>query len=311
MKRILVIRGGAIGDFILTLPAIKLLRDHFPDAHIEILGCKHIIALAEKRFYADAIRSIDDRALAGFFTKTNQLPIELIRYFAGFDLILSYLFDSEAIFRTNLHFCGIKTLLTGPAKLSRDEHAAYQLARPLKEIGLSLHSPAARIYPTERDREFARDFLTGLGTPVLAFHPGSGSEAKNWPLENWMRLGEHFLASGWALLIAGGEADEKRVRCLEIGWQQRPVRFARNLSLPHLAGLLENGVFVGHDSGISHIAAAVGARSLLLFGSTDPAVWAPANANATVLRASEGDLCSLDVGTVIEKVTESSHELMR
>ena len=60
-QRILVIRGGAIGDFVLTLPAIKLLRDRFPDAHIEILGRKHIIALAEKRFYADATRSIEEQ----------------------------------------------------------------------------------------------------------------------------------------------------------------------------------------------------------------------------------------------------------
>ena len=50
--RILVIRGGAIGDFILTLPAIRLLRENFPDAHIEILGYEHIIALADGRYYA-------------------------------------------------------------------------------------------------------------------------------------------------------------------------------------------------------------------------------------------------------------------
>src|ERR1051326_345234 len=148
MKRILVVRGGAIGDFILTLPAIKLLRDHFPEAHIEILGSKKIIALAEKRFYADAIRSIDDRALAAFFTNSGHLPTELIRYFAGFDLVLSYLFDPQAIFRTNLHSCGIKMLLTGSAKLSGDEHVAYQLARPLRAIGLVLQDPAATIYPT-------------------------------------------------------------------------------------------------------------------------------------------------------------------
>jgi len=48
--RILVIRGGAIGDFVLTLPAIRLLRENFPHAHLEILGYKHIVALAEGRF---------------------------------------------------------------------------------------------------------------------------------------------------------------------------------------------------------------------------------------------------------------------
>jgi heptosyltransferase-2 len=56
--------------------------------------------------------------------------------------------------------------------------------------------------------------------------------------------------------------------------------------------------FIGHDSGISHIAAAAGARCLLLFGWTDPAIWAPANQNVTVLRAPEGKLPLLEVDTV-------------
>ena len=74
MNRILVIRGGAIGDFVLTLPAIKLLRDRFPKAHLEILGYKHIAALAEKRFYADAVRSIESASLARFFARNSSRP---------------------------------------------------------------------------------------------------------------------------------------------------------------------------------------------------------------------------------------------
>ena len=73
MSRILVIRGGAIGDFILTLPALELLREAFRDAHIEILGYKHIVALAERRFYANAMRSIEYGALASFFARDGEL----------------------------------------------------------------------------------------------------------------------------------------------------------------------------------------------------------------------------------------------
>ena len=64
MNRILVIRGGAIGDFILTLPALKAFRDARPQAHMEILGYKHIAVIAENRFYAQAVRSIEYGALA-------------------------------------------------------------------------------------------------------------------------------------------------------------------------------------------------------------------------------------------------------
>src|SRR5712675_1822169 len=95
MNRILVIRGGAIGDFVLTLPALKALRDAWPQARIEILGYKHIAALAENRFYAQAVRSIEYGSLSSFFAKNSELPAELGNYFASFDLIISYLYDPE------------------------------------------------------------------------------------------------------------------------------------------------------------------------------------------------------------------------
>ena len=298
MNRILVIRGGAIGDFILTLPSIKLLRDRFPQAHIAILGGTHIIALAENRFYGDAIRSIESGSLAPFFARDAALPAELTEYFGSFDLILSYLFDPDGIFQNNLKRCGSKMFIAGSPKLRGHEHAALQLARPLEQIGLHLQNPAARIYPTEGDREFARDFLGHSGKPVIALHPGSGSEKKNWPIEKWKELGAHLFSTDRTILVIAGEADEERLRLLETAWKDKPARFAKNLALPHLAALLEDSVFIGHDSGVSHIAAAVGARSVLLFGPTDPAVWAPANENVTVLRAPGGDLGSLNVQTV-------------
>ena len=57
MNRILVIRGGAIGDFVLTLPALRALREAYSNAHLEILGYKHIAVLAETAGYADAVHA--------------------------------------------------------------------------------------------------------------------------------------------------------------------------------------------------------------------------------------------------------------
>ncbi|HEV8185608.1 MAG TPA: glycosyltransferase family 9 protein [Chthoniobacterales bacterium] len=304
MQRILVIRGGAIGDFVLTLPAIKLLRDNFPDSHIEILGYKQIVALAERRFYADATRSIEYAGLASFFAKGAALPSELADYFASFDLIVSYLFDCDKIFETNLRRCGVETLLVGSPKISGDDHAATQLARPLEELGLSLQSPSARIFPSAADREFARSLLELSATPMFALHPGSGSATKNWPLTSWRSLGEQLLASGTArsLLAVGGEADRDGLAALKELRDGR-VQFAENLPLPHLAALLERcAMFIGHDSGISHIAAAVGTSSVLLFGPSDPDIWAPRNTNVRILRAASGNVRDLAVTTVTSAV---------
>ena len=297
MNRILVIRGGAIGDFVLTLPAIKLLRDRFPEAHLEILGYRHIAALAEKRFYADAVRSIESASLAKFFAKNSELPAELLEYFGSFDLILSYLYDPDTIFETNVKKSGRGTFIAGPSKLDNSEHAALQLARPLAALGLSLTDPAAYLFPTEDDRYAIRTLLEN-SAKMIALHPGSGSETKNWPIENWIKLGDVLLANDHCLTIIAGEADMARIQRLKMAWEENRVRFVENVPLPHLAALLEGSFFIGHDSGVSHIAAAAGARCLLLFGRTDPAIWAPANENVTVLRAPGGKMERLEVETV-------------
>jgi len=296
MKRILVIRGGAIGDFILTLPTLKALRDAYPHAHIEILGYKNIAVLAEHRFYAQAVRSIEYGALASFFAKNSELSADLADYFASFDLIISYLYDPDGIFEMNLRRCGVENLIHGPAKIENSEHAAEQLARPIREIGASISDFAAKLYPSSEDRHAAAEFLGDHASPIIAFHPGSGSEKKNWPLENWIALGNHLLSQkdfGGSIMIVCGEADQDQVARLESIWANRRVRFAKSLPLPHLAALFENAIFVGHDSGISHLAAAAGANCVLLFGPTDPEVWGPRNENVRVMRAPEGNLSSL------------------
>ena len=301
MNRILVIRGGAIGDFILTLPALKGLRDAYPDAHIEILGYKHIALLAENRFYAQAVRSIEYGALSSFFAKNSEPSAELANYFESFDLVISYLYDPDRIFESNLRRCGVDDLIQGPAHVNSHEHAARQLARPLEELGLFISDFAAKLYPSVDDRRVAGTFLGNCAKPIIALHPGSGSEKKNWPLENWVAFGSDLLRSEdfpGSLLIISGEADEEQARRLQTVWRNDRVRFAKSLPLPQLAACLEHAIFVGHDSGISHLAAACGARCILLFGPTDPDVWAPGNGKVRVLRAANGNTDSIGVAEV-------------
>ena len=298
MNRILVIRGGAIGDFILTLPALKALRDARPQAHMEILGYKHIAVLAEERFYAQAVHSIEYGPLARFFARNSELPAELADYFASFDLIVNYLFDPDRIFETNLRRCGVPNLICGAARIVENAgHAARQLARPIEQLGINVVDFAERIFPSIEDREFAREFLASVPPPIIAIHPGSGSHNKNWPLENWIGLfspGSRF-AHLKGLVVISGEADEVQTDQLEREWKNRDVRFARNLPLPRLAAVLERSIFIGHDSGISHLAAAAGANCILLFGPTDPDVWAPRNENVRVLRAPNARLSDLRI----------------
>ena len=303
--RILVIRGGAIGDFILTLPAIRLLRENFPRARIEILGYKHIVALAHGRFYADDSRSIEYGALAPFFIPNGNLAPDLVEFFRSFNQVISYLFDPDGIFDANLRRCGVKHLIVGSPKIDDSEHAACQLARPLQALALYLENPGATVHPAPEDREFADRFLGQVRPPFLAIHPGSGSERKNWPLEKWLALCRWLgsLDPALSLLLVGGEADGKRLSALAQAIQS--IKVARDLPLCQLAALMERcALFLGHDSGISHLAAAAQARCLLFFGPTDPEIWAPANPGVTVIRAPGGAMEKLELLTVQEGVRQ-------
>ena len=306
--RILVIRGGAIGDFILTLPALKLLREAFPAAHLEIVGYRHIVALAEGRGYADAARSIEYSAMAGFFARGGTLAPELVEYFAGFHQVVSWLFDPDGIFEANLRRAGVKNFLNAFAKIDDTHHAAHQLAHPLQSLALYLDDPAATVHPSAADRAFAAQFLDGETHAPIAIHPGSGSTRKNWPVTAWAELGIRLLAETpeRRIVLVGGEADRASLQILRDAWGARAL-VAQDLTLPHLAAVLEKcAAFLGHDSGISHLAAAVGTRCLLLFGPTDPTVWAPANPQISVLRAPDGDLAKLDADCVWRVFREMS-----
>jgi heptosyltransferase-3 len=300
--RILVVRGGALGDFVLTLPALALLKSGFPEADIEILGYPHIASLAEGRHYVRRVRGIEYGGLAGFFVRNGTLDPGLCEYFSGFAQVISYLYDPDGIFESNVRLAGVKHYLSAYCRPA-GRHAALEWAAPLERLALFLEDPAARLYPNLEDRAEAKKWLGHLeaGSKRWALHPGSGSRSKNWMIDAWSRLGERFWKANPSgeIVVVGGEADEAVLSFLERAWAGKRVRWARGLSLPLLAAVLEEcGLYAGHDSGVSHVAAAVGARSVLLFGPTDPGVWAPVNKGVTVLRASRGDWKMLDEDTV-------------
>ena len=317
--KILVIRGGAIGDFLLTLPAIGLLREAFPQAHLEILGYEHIVSLAVGGGYADAVRSIEYAALAGFFNPKAVLDTELSEYFAGFQQIVSYLYDPDGFFSGNLRRCGVKNLIEAMPKIDPDgDHASRQLARPLERLALYLdREPGGPLGLAPSSREFAATFLRGLppGRPLVAIHPGSGGERKNWPADRWAALGRDLLARDGPertrLLLVGGEADGKTLEALQAAWrgaarEPADVLVAESVPLPDLAAVLgRTRLFLGHDSGISHLAAAAGAPCVLLFGPTDPDVWAPPYPHIRVLRSPEPHMGALGEREVREAVAEA------
>lgn len=281
--RVLVIRGGAIGDFILTLPAIRLLRETIAGCHLEVIGYPAIAELARSAGLADSVRSLDHRTMAPLFAKTAPIDEALAEHLRSFNLVVSFLYDPDGLFRATMERVGVKTLIECFPRVQDDGvHASRQLAKGLEKIAMYLDDE--HLQRAHFERRFD-------GTGPVAIHPGSGSEKKNWPAENWLRLADEL--GGRDIVFITGEAEEAR-GVTACGFGPHAAHW-HALPLTELAARLTTcRAFLGHDSGISHLAAACGVPSLLLFGPTDPAVWAPPQPWVSVLREESGDLARLD-----------------
>jgi len=205
--KVLVIRGGAIGDFILTLPALAALRRQFPEAHLEVLGYPHIAQLALAAGLANRVQAIEARSLAGFFARNGELAEDLMDYFSEFDIIISFLYDPDAIFQNNVARCAPGQFIAGPHRPQENPilHAAKVYLKPLERLAIFDADPVPRISILPQSPP----------SHHLALHPGSGSELKNWPEEKWGQLLEHLLRStNYQFLLIGGEAEGQRLQRL-------------------------------------------------------------------------------------------------
>jgi heptosyltransferase III len=298
--RILVIRGGAIGDFILTLPVLAALREQFPQVKLVLMGYPHIGELALAGGLADELWSIEARALAGFFARNNSnLDEELAARFDGVGLIVSYLYDPDDIFRENVGRCTRAQFISGAYRPSEAEQipASELFLKALERLAIFDADPVPRL---ELRKDEGRAWPQGKW---FAAHPGSGSERKNWPEKKWAKLFERLRTDpGLHLLLTGGEAEWERLERLAALWPEDRLKMARNLRLSELARLLSRcAVFVGHDSGISHLAGAVGVSGLILWGETNELIWAPRNPQMRLLKDVRG-LEELEVDRVASEV---------
>jgi ADP-heptose:LPS heptosyltransferase len=285
--RILVLRGGALGDFIVTLPALAALRARWPAAVIELAGNPVAAELGQLSGCIDGIHSQSEARWSQFYREA-PLDRELAEWLNGFDVILSFWPDPDGDLQRHLAarrprvICASANITARPAGL----HFAPALA----ELGVLLTDPVPRLRPSADLIHTATQRL-GSHPPAVALHCGSGSARKNWPLERWQAL---LAAVGEPVLCIRGEPE----RSLQLRLPPESID-TLNWPLPVLsAALAQCRVFLGHDSGITHLAAAVGCRTIALFGPTEPEVWAPSGPHVRVLRAGN-DLTKLGVDDVL------------
>ncbi|NBR69463.1 MAG: lipopolysaccharide heptosyltransferase family protein [Verrucomicrobia bacterium] len=179
--KILVIRGGALGDFLLTLPAVAGLRQKWPEAEIELVVAKKFGELVLGPGAVDAVRPIDQPGLAGFYASGGKLDQDWSDYFTEFDLTISYLFDPDGIFAGNWRRAGGTGEYIGFDPRNPTEEAWRYLARPLQPLGIEA-GVSHRLY----GKELPKERNGSNESKRIVIHPGSGSQKKNWPLSQWV-----------------------------------------------------------------------------------------------------------------------------
>ncbi|HJZ96837.1 MAG TPA: glycosyltransferase family 9 protein [Candidatus Solibacter sp.] len=243
MRR-LVIRPGAIGDFIVSLPALESLRTDY----LEVWTHRRTVELVR---FANRVRAIDSTGieLAGI---TQGPPPEL----AGFDDIVSWYGTNRPDFRDavrGLPFRFFPALPHDAVEMHATDFYLAQLDQPLGGI--------PRIQCDARSDNFA------------VIHPFSGSARKNWPLDKFRGVARQ-LETRMPVRWCSGADDPPLPNAIRID------------NLWELASWLASArVYLGNDSGITHLAAAVGTPTLAIFGLTDPDVWAPRGPHVRVVRA--------------------------
>jgi ADP-heptose:LPS heptosyltransferase len=275
--RILVVHQGAVGDLILALPAIKALRDALQPQWLEIMGHPWILPLVVGLPYADAISDVNRAEMAPFFREGALLPEVMCRYCDDFDA--AFYFGQSTIFARNLRRAGIKETFTLPSFPDRRIHVLDHHHSSLNALGIPCSPAPPKLFLHDDERQWAEGFLHRRGWTagtIIALHPGAGSRKKAWPPQRFAALGRILARGSTNLLIIQGPADEAALAETLTGLEAIPYLLARDLPLRKVAALLNcASLFVGNDSGISHLAAALGVPTLAIFGPTDPRCWAP------------------------------------
>lgn len=292
VRQILVIRSGALGDFILTLPVIRSLRRAFPLARITLMGNPAILSLAQ----SPAIAIIDHNlpGLHTLYRADGLVDDRASALMRRFDLVVSYASDRDGILIKNLRNLGIPWVLDGtfsPQTITAP--AGELLLSPLQKAGIPIVVSPSYFRSSAAERAWAQHYLddslpVGVNfESLVAVHPGSGSAKKCWPAENYGALIQwvHTHLEAPVMLIQG-PAEERTIDAVVSGLHGPVLVQVAHMELRRLAALLERcAAYVGNDSGVTHLAAAVGVPTVAVFGPTDPRLWGPRNEKVTCLQS--------------------------
>ena len=295
MKRALVWHGGALGDLITTMPAIRFWRDRLAIEHVTLIAHPEHGRLALRDSLANELISRDDRRVGELFVGISD-PTFPTTPFGAFDRALLFTDPDGALVRS-LTSRGIPCDAHAPIPPGSRPTLIRASRYHLNAVAAPASTDAAPRIATKPVRH---------AHPAVAINPGAGAVEKCWPADRFRQVGQSLIDRGLDVIWCLGAAE------LERGLdEQRPpgARVVSGLSTVELADLLAGvSCVLGNDSGTSHLAAAVGTPVVALFGPTDPRVWQPVGwpeVVVRVIRSASFNIEEIDPVEVTQAVCES------
>ena len=304
MRRILIIRPGAIGDTLLTFPIISALRAAYAAEHITLVGNAAVLPLALAAGIVEAVADYEQRQWSELFLSNGIHSSAMLSLLQQSDLVICWLRDSDGVVRHNLQQVGVQHFVLAPGRPTdgRRLHIIDYLA---STVGLPQHAIDTTSWQLSLPQQDSR--LKEAERPIIAIHPGSGGARKCWPVIAFAEVIERLWQHDDAVLLFAGPADHERLtqlqHTLSFPPEQEMFQVVVDVPLLAVAHLLQQCQgYLGNDSGITHLAAMLGVPTVAIFGPSDPAIWRPMGPRVEVLY--EPELSQLTVEAVMERVVK-------
>ena len=303
-RHALVIHPGALGDVLQAVPALRALATLDGGLRVSLAAQPRLATLLAGTGVVHEALSFDSLGLDNLFADapvSAALADRLDRYHA----VVSWFGARSAPYPERLRALVSRAVLAPPVPDADDPAPVWRhLLASLAELGAPLGGPGAiapravwrapLAVPREwRERGRAAAAGLGAGPPTLVVHAGAGGDWKRWPPERFAEaIAGIVRGTACTLLLHEGPADHEATRALGARLDALGVAPDRaslvEPDLPLLAGVLaEASAYLGGDSGISHLAAAVGVPAVILFPESTRARWAPWSARAIALPAED------------------------
>ena len=320
IRQLLIIRPGAIGDTLLTMPLLQTMRRFCPGLSIHFVGNPLVLPLLHACNLIEESSNYDDAQWSYLFIPPSASPRRASQAYERLqqelqqcDAVIAWLRDETGAVADNLHRQRIPHSIIAASRPAahNQQHITNYLAHTLAQDWPAWNGWSAQTTwqpPTRYSWQPLAPRHAAHNQPTIAIHPGSGSAQKCWPVSAFAQLIRMLWQRQVRVLLLGGPADEERIQQLQ-HLLARPLapsflRLVLSSPLPYITQELQRCQgYIGNDTGITHLAALLGLPTIALFGPSDPITWHPIGPRVTLLH--EPTLADLSPLTVYENIALS------